>query len=315
MGFAILVLDKDRKFYGVCQEALDLHKINCHVFSGDNHNPMLVERLCRYFNKGLTIMCNERDTICVSLECLLLLLYAWNSCPIPGTDISRSLIAGGCKMAFPIDYSSGKHWQLTSSPASAESYSKELATRLSACCKVANLLVTEQRNRQWALVNSCRPDPCVYLASDIVFACHATHSNASKGCVRKLEYKFTRPWKIVESLKGALYAIENGLTPTWKEKMHASDLTSYPQELIPFKPVNGTNTQYGQLFKPIGANPFKEAGLKDSHHPPLFKLLTSTSDEQISDHVQFIVSFDRLFFLFCSNKHLNLTMNLIKTKN
>jgi hypothetical protein len=38
-----IVLDKDSKFFGVCQETLDLLKINCHVLSGDNHNPMLVK--------------------------------------------------------------------------------------------------------------------------------------------------------------------------------------------------------------------------------------------------------------------------------
>ncbi len=52
------VLDKDKKSYGVWCEALDLLKINCHVLSGDNHNPMLVEQLGWYFNKGLTIMRN-----------------------------------------------------------------------------------------------------------------------------------------------------------------------------------------------------------------------------------------------------------------
>ena len=72
---------------------------------------MLVERICRYFNKGLTIMCNERDTVQVALESLLLLLYVWNSCPVLGTDISRtSLVAVGREFAFPIDYLSGKHW-------------------------------------------------------------------------------------------------------------------------------------------------------------------------------------------------------------
>ena len=40
-----IVLDKDSKFYGVCYEALDLLNINCHVLSGDNHNPMLVEHV------------------------------------------------------------------------------------------------------------------------------------------------------------------------------------------------------------------------------------------------------------------------------
>jgi hypothetical protein len=81
-----IILNKDSMFYGVLRESLTLLKINCHVLSGDNHNPVLVERLCRYFNKGLCIMTNERDTVRVALESLLLLLYAWNLCPVPGTE-------------------------------------------------------------------------------------------------------------------------------------------------------------------------------------------------------------------------------------
>ena len=103
-----IVLDKDKIYYGVCRQALNLLKIICHVLLGDNHNPMLIERLCRYFNKGLTIMCNECDSIRAALECLLPLLYAWNSCPVPG-------------FAFPIDFSSCKHWQLILFPATIKS--------------------------------------------------------------------------------------------------------------------------------------------------------------------------------------------------
>jgi hypothetical protein len=237
-----IVLDKDKKFYGVCREALDLLKINCRVLLGDNHNLMLVARLCQYFNKGLTIMCNERDIVCIALKCLLLLLYAWSSCPVPGPDIIRSLVAVGREFAFLIDFSSGKHWQLTSSPATVESYSKALATGLSACLKIADLLVSETRDWHRALVNSCRPNPCVYLPGNIVFACRAVRLDASKGRVGKLEYEFTRPWQIIESLKGSSYAIEHCLTSTRKEKKHASDLTLYPSELIPFKPVDGADT-------------------------------------------------------------------------
>ncbi len=181
-----IVLDKDKKFYPVCCKALDLLKINSHVLSGDNHNPMLVECLCRYFNKGLTMMCNERDTVCIALKCLLLQLYAWNSCPAPGTDISRSLVAVGCEFAVPIDFSSGKHWQLTSSPATVESYSNDLAMRFSVCCKIADLLVSETHDWHRALVDSHRPDPCVYLPSNILFARRATRLDASKGRVGNL---------------------------------------------------------------------------------------------------------------------------------
>ena len=86
-------------------------------------------------------MTNKRESIRVALELLLLLLYAWNSYPVPGTEISRSMIAVRREFAFPLDFSSGKHWQLTSSPNTVKTYSKELAIRLSACRKVAELLV------------------------------------------------------------------------------------------------------------------------------------------------------------------------------
>jgi hypothetical protein len=37
-----IVLNKDSKFNSVCHEALDLLHINCHILSGNNHNPMMV---------------------------------------------------------------------------------------------------------------------------------------------------------------------------------------------------------------------------------------------------------------------------------
>jgi hypothetical protein len=138
------VLDKDNKFFGICCKALDLLKINCHVLLGSNHNPMLVEHLNRYLNKGLYIMCNERDSVWVALKAILLLLYAWNSCPVPGADIARNLAAVGREFAFPIDFLSGKHCELTSSASTVVSYLKDLAAQLSACCLVAELLVEEQ---------------------------------------------------------------------------------------------------------------------------------------------------------------------------
>jgi hypothetical protein len=117
-GFChIAVLDKDSKFFGVCCEPLDLLQINCHILSSANHNPMLVEQINCYLYKGLQIMCNERDLVRV-----LLLLWAWNSCPVPGTDISCSLVAVGHEFAFPIDFLGGKHWELTSTPNTVISY-------------------------------------------------------------------------------------------------------------------------------------------------------------------------------------------------
>ena len=77
-------------------------------------------------------MMNEWDTVRVALEALILFLYAWNLCPVPGTDISRSLVAVGREFAFPINYLHSKHWELTSSPVMVDTYSKQLAKRLTA---------------------------------------------------------------------------------------------------------------------------------------------------------------------------------------
>ena len=184
-------------------------------------------------------MCNERDTVGVALEALLLLLYTWNSCPVPRTNISRSLVAVGCEFAFPIDFSSGKHWQLTSSLATVDSYSRQLAQRLSACREVSELLVCEHRKWHRALINSRCQDPRVYSPRDIAFARRATWLDASRELVGKLEYKFTGPWRIVASLHGGSYSLEHCLHPKRNEKKHASDLTPYPLELIPFEPVDG----------------------------------------------------------------------------
>ncbi len=38
-----IVLDKDSNFYSIGREALYLLHINCHVLSGNNHNPMTVK--------------------------------------------------------------------------------------------------------------------------------------------------------------------------------------------------------------------------------------------------------------------------------
>ncbi len=94
------VLNKDSKFFGVCRKALVLFESNCHVLSGANHNPMLIEGVNWYLNKDLWIMCNKQDSVQVALEAILLLLYAWNLCPVSGTDISCSLVAIGHELHF-----------------------------------------------------------------------------------------------------------------------------------------------------------------------------------------------------------------------
>jgi hypothetical protein len=83
-------------------------------------------------------------------------------------------------------------------------------------------------------------------------------------------HPFTGPWRIVASLPGALYELEFASNPKRRKKKHASDLSPYPPELIPFQPVDGPDKQYSQLYKPIGNSPYKEAGIKGFEPPQPF---------------------------------------------
>jgi hypothetical protein len=144
-------------------------------------------------------MTNERGSIQVALEAILLLIYAWNSCPIPGTDISRSLVAVGCKFAFPIDYLAGKHWELVSSPSTVTTYSKDLAMRLTACCAIAELLVKEHCAYHCKFINTNRPNPRVYAIGNIVFARQAVRSEqAAIRLHRTLESHLCPTWRILQ---------------------------------------------------------------------------------------------------------------------
>ena len=138
VGFChTVILDKERKLFGVCPEALGLLKINCHTLSGSNHNSMLVEQLNWNFNDGLKIMANEHNSSHVTLEAnILLLIYAWNLCPVPSTGISHSMVVLGCEFIFPINFLTGKQAELYLLPNTVESYLGNLATCLFICHKM-----------------------------------------------------------------------------------------------------------------------------------------------------------------------------------
>ena len=131
--FHTILVDKASTFLSVFAETATLLNINIHVLSGENHDGMMVERINRLLNSSLTIFCNERGTNRVTLEGILMALYAWNSAPalVMGTDISRSLLVVGREFQFPIDFSTDMYHVLTSNPAKVNSFASDQARLLS----------------------------------------------------------------------------------------------------------------------------------------------------------------------------------------
>jgi hypothetical protein len=291
-----IVLDKDRKIFRAFKEAVNLLQINRHVLSGCNHNPMLVEGINWYLNKGLKIMTNKRDSVRVAMEAILLLLYAWNSSPIPGTDLSRFFVALGREFQFPINFSAQKHFKLTSTPSTVASYSRDLATHLSALRKVAGLLVKEERAYHREFVNSRQPNPTIYSVGNIVFGHRAIRSNAARRQVDKLSYPFTGPWRIVSKLHGASYEIKH-CTSKARDKKHASNLSPYPAKLIPFCSLDGADNQFGQLHCKFKEHPYREARIMGLTPPTPFVV-----------PAQFLTTDDALRFTWPTLAELNKEM-------
>ena len=94
------------------------------------------------------------------------------------------------------------------------------------------------------------------------FARRSVKSVSACGLVDKLQFAYTGPWRVVQALDGASCELEHAHLPTKKGKKHASDLSPYTIELIAFQPLDGPDNRYGQLYKPILAKQFAEAGLK-----------------------------------------------------
>jgi hypothetical protein len=106
-----------------------------------------------------------------------------------------------------------------------------------------------------------------------------------------LQFAYTGPWKVVAILDGASYALEHAKFPNKKDTKHASDLSPYPAELIAFEPMDGPDTRYGQLYKPISSTALNEDGKKF-----MMRLVFTASPPSV--HIEHTISVVRLIYLF-----------------
>ena len=63
----------------------------------------MVEHFQRFLNKSVTIAAEDRGATDMFVPAGIAAGYAWNSAPIDGTDILRSIPAIGRELHFPLD--------------------------------------------------------------------------------------------------------------------------------------------------------------------------------------------------------------------
>ena len=98
----------------------------------------------------------------MALEGILMALYGWNSAPVIGTDISRSLLVTGREIQFPIDFSTEQHQLLTSTPLKVNSFAADQARLLICGRELAKHLIHAHRAWHREYINQSRPDPQMY---------------------------------------------------------------------------------------------------------------------------------------------------------
>ena len=140
---------------------MSLLQINLHIASGGHHDPILTERLFKYVNKSLQVIHNALGTNRSTTQSLSLTIYAYNSAPVTGTDISRSLVCTGREFHFPIDYEKNDFTNLISNINSVENFAKEQQKILICSREIFKVLITESRSWHREYINAKKPDPTI----------------------------------------------------------------------------------------------------------------------------------------------------------
>ena len=99
----LVVLDYRSPFKGALIVMCDALNINYDVLAKRNHKGLTVERFHRFLNKSITVAAEDRCTNDIFIPTGIAAGYAWNSAPIDGPDILRSVPAIGRELHFPMD--------------------------------------------------------------------------------------------------------------------------------------------------------------------------------------------------------------------
>jgi hypothetical protein len=129
---------------------------------------------------------NDRKSTRVFVEGALMTAYAWNSAPVAGTNLSRSLVVLGREFEFPIDFTTRQHLTFSTDTANIQSYAETMLELLEKNREVFKVLIHEHRAYHRELRNSQINEKPKFRVDDIVFTKVQVQSKASQGLVKKL---------------------------------------------------------------------------------------------------------------------------------
>ena len=170
------------------------------------------------------------------------------------------MIVCGRYVSLPIKFSHETAVNLTSSKQWVYTFASEQARLLFNSREILSICIAETRAYHCKRINELRQYPCVFENGDVVLAKRAVKSNKANHIVDKTEFAFTGPWEIVCKMKGGSYELRHTRSVNM-EKKHAMNIRPVPPEMIAFAPLDGIDTEYGQIYKNINDEAYKAAGI------------------------------------------------------
>jgi hypothetical protein len=113
------------------------------------------------------------------------LAYAWNSCPVLGIDLSRSLLVTGREFKFPIDFFSQQQVNFDASDNDKKLFAQDLTKLLTKCREIYTLLISEHRAAHREYRNAQMNNPKQFQVDNIVFTDVQGQSKKTSNTVKK----------------------------------------------------------------------------------------------------------------------------------
>ena len=245
----MVVVDAGSTFAGVFQDMCSILGIRYHQAARGNHKAVSVERFFRYLNKAVTIATNDRN-LRATMPSVSIAIYAWNACPIDGTEIVRSVPAIGREFKFPIDYQlldadNEAFASLQSDPGSRVlEYIRQTHPSVDEATHILQCVIEDRREAHRLRTNTDKPT-ITYAPGDLVFARVSVQSDAKKNRVGKLSYATRGPFRITKADGHNAYDMvpchKPNSTPV---KYSTSQLSPVPAGLMPCQPVDACDLRF-----------------------------------------------------------------------
>ncbi|MGH7954383.1 MAG: hypothetical protein ACREOZ_00320 [Gloeomargaritales cyanobacterium] len=233
IGFCgMVVVDDGSTFKSTFSDMCKKLNIRFHPLSKVNHKALSVERFHRYLNKAVAIAANDRGTNAIFVEAAAVAAYAWNSSPIDGTGIVRSIPAVGREFKFPCDFQFGDDIVVTDNPAdSVARYHRFTASNTNLAREMTKILLEERRTQLAERVNE-KKSPVTFKIGDTVTTRVQITSSSASNRVEKLTYRNRGPFTIVATNGKGSYTVRetdksDGATRQYPtEALHLSNLAN-----------------------------------------------------------------------------------------